>query len=545
MTRAGRRGRAAAPGVRAHRRGAAQGLPRGDRAVPRPRRRRGLSGDALLERVRGDRAAAGRRGRCVVLLSGGRDSVCLLDVAVRSPGATRSARCTSTTGCAARRPAATRRTAAALCARPRRRRCVVERAGAAPAHGQPAGLGARRALRGAAPGSRRARRAGRRRAHAPPTRPRRSSTGSRVAGAARAARAWRRATGRLVRPLLGVTREETAAWCRGARAGLARGRHQRRSDVYARGRVRDGAGPGAARRSHPAAEATSLRTAELLRDEAEVLDERRRRRRSPGATAIALEQLRRAAAGARAARRAAAGRGRRRARLCPRAAGAPGRRPGAAATGRAGRRRRRPRGRRVGVRRPRASSARRRRAALTVDSPADARPRRSARSSSSPTSCSSASASSGAQITERLRRARPAARRRAQGRGVLPLGPDARRSTSRARSTSWPSPPTARRPTPAASCGSSRTSTPPIEGRDVLIVEDIVDSGLTLQYLLRNLGAREPGLARGLRAARPSPSAARSSSPIATSASRSPTGSRSGTGSTTPSATATCRTWRR
>ena len=32
----------------------------------------------------------------------------------------------------------------------------------------------------------------------------------------------------------------------------------------------------------------------------------------------------------------------------------------------------------------------------------------------------------------------------------------------------------------------------PLEGRDVLIVEDIVDSGLTLQYLLRNLGARNP-----------------------------------------------------
>lgn len=32
----------------------------------------------------------------------------------------------------------------------------------------------------------------------------------------------------------------------------------------------------------------------------------------------------------------------------------------------------------------------------------------------------------------------------------------------------------------------------PIEGRDVLIVEDIVDSGLTLQYLLRNLRARGP-----------------------------------------------------
>src|SRR3954464_15668085 len=32
----------------------------------------------------------------------------------------------------------------------------------------------------------------------------------------------------------------------------------------------------------------------------------------------------------------------------------------------------------------------------------------------------------------------------------------------------------------------------PIAGRDVLIVEDIVDSGLTLQYLLRALRAREP-----------------------------------------------------
>ena len=31
-----------------------------------------------------------------------------------------------------------------------------------------------------------------------------------------------------------------------------------------------------------------------------------------------------------------------------------------------------------------------------------------------------------------------------------------------------------------------------VNGRDVLIVEDIVDSGLTLQYLLRNLKARDP-----------------------------------------------------
>jgi hypoxanthine phosphoribosyltransferase len=32
----------------------------------------------------------------------------------------------------------------------------------------------------------------------------------------------------------------------------------------------------------------------------------------------------------------------------------------------------------------------------------------------------------------------------------------------------------------------------PISDRHVLIVEDIVDSGLTLQYLMRNLGARRP-----------------------------------------------------
>ena len=37
-----------------------------------------------------------------------------------------------------------------------------------------------------------------------------------------------------------------------------------------------------------------------------------------------------------------------------------------------------------------------------------------------------------------------------------------------------------------------------IEGRDVLIVEDIVDSGLTLQYLLRNLAGQESALVGGL-----------------------------------------------
>jgi len=32
----------------------------------------------------------------------------------------------------------------------------------------------------------------------------------------------------------------------------------------------------------------------------------------------------------------------------------------------------------------------------------------------------------------------------------------------------------------------------PLQGRDVLVVEDIVDTGLTLHYILRSLGLREP-----------------------------------------------------
>jgi hypoxanthine phosphoribosyltransferase len=32
----------------------------------------------------------------------------------------------------------------------------------------------------------------------------------------------------------------------------------------------------------------------------------------------------------------------------------------------------------------------------------------------------------------------------------------------------------------------------PIDGRDVLVIEDIVDSGLTLSYLMKNLSARNP-----------------------------------------------------
>ncbi|BDG03661.1 hypoxanthine phosphoribosyltransferase [Anaeromyxobacter oryzae] len=38
--------------------------------------------------------------------------------------------------------------------------------------------------------------------------------------------------------------------------------------------------------------------------------------------------------------------------------------------------------------------------------------------------------------------------------------------------------------------------TRPIEGKDVLLVEDIVDTGLTMKYLLENLGTRRPASIR-------------------------------------------------
>ena len=63
----------------------------------------------------------------------------------------------------------------------------------------------------------------------------------------------------------------------------------------------------------------------------------------------------------------------------------------------------------------------------------------------------------------------------------------------------------------------------PIEGRHVLIVEDIVDSGLTLSYLFRMLRGRSPALARGLRAAHEARRGARWTCRSATWASRSRT----------------------
>jgi tRNA(Ile)-lysidine synthase len=77
--------------------------------------------------------------------------------------------------------------------------------------------------------------------------------------------------GRLVRPLLWLTRAQTASYCRAL--GLAwREDESNRDETFARVRVRHKLLP-ALRAVHPAAEASVLRTAELLRAESELLDD--------------------------------------------------------------------------------------------------------------------------------------------------------------------------------------------------------------------------------------------------------------------------------
>lgn len=78
-------------------------------------------------------------------------------------------------------------------------------------------------------------------------------------------------SGRLIRPLLGFTREQTSAYCEDR--GLAwREDESNASDAYARNRIRQGL-VRALESVHPAAQANVLAVAEILRDEARVLDQ--------------------------------------------------------------------------------------------------------------------------------------------------------------------------------------------------------------------------------------------------------------------------------
>ena len=76
----------------------------------------------------------------------------------------------------------------------------------------------------------------------------------------------------------------------------------------------------------------------------------------------------------------------------------------------------------------------------------------------------------------------------------------------------------------SASSGSSRTLDINIAGRDVLVVEDIIDSGLTLSYLMRSLRRASRRRSRSVPLLT-SPSAARSTFRSSSSASRSRTSS--------------------
>jgi len=95
--------------------------------------------------------------------------------------------------------------------------------------------------------------------------------------------------GLLVRPLLGVTREETAAHCTARRLPW-REDTSNEDPTFARARVRGRLLP-ALRAVHPAAEASVVRTAALLREEAEVLDRLVADALDPGGRSIARDRL--------------------------------------------------------------------------------------------------------------------------------------------------------------------------------------------------------------------------------------------------------------
>ena len=202
------------------------------------------------------------------MLSGGRDSVCMLDLAVRARGAEAVTALHVNYGLRDDSDADERH-CAELC-----ERLGVELAVERPR--RPEGPGnlqawARDSRYAAAAAARRCRARRRSSPATPPTtRSRRSSTGSpprraagRCWGCGRATAAW---PGRCS----ASTRAETTAYCE--ERGLAwRDDPTNAEPTYARNRIRHGLLPELAK-IHPAAAANVLRTAALLRDEAEVLD---------------------------------------------------------------------------------------------------------------------------------------------------------------------------------------------------------------------------------------------------------------------------------
>jgi len=224
----------------------------------------------LLERVRATGLLEAGGGPYVVLLSGGRDSTCLLDLAVALAGAPDVRALHVDYGLRGADSDGDREHCVALAAR-LGVGLEVRRAGPPAGNVQGWARGVRyaagaEAVAAAGPGARLV--AG----HTTTDQVETILYRLAVSPGRRALLGMEAETERLIRPLLAaeVTREETAAWC--AARGLAWREDASNVDrSYARARVREGLLP-ALRDLDPRAEVNVLRTARLLRDEAAVLD---------------------------------------------------------------------------------------------------------------------------------------------------------------------------------------------------------------------------------------------------------------------------------
>ncbi len=259
--------------------------------------REAVAGDGLFARDR----------PVVAMLSGGRDSTCLLDVAVALLGAAAVSALHVNYGLRAEADGDERH-CAALCEllgvelevvraeRPAGRRAVDPADAAQDAPGEPAGDGpgnlhawAREVRYEAAGRMARERDALIATGHTASDQVETILYRLAASPGRRALLGMVASEGRLIRPLLGVTREQTAAYCQ------ARGLQWREDDSndderYARARVRNGLVP-ALRAVHPAAEANVLRTASLLREETELLEDLVSEELA-GRSSIALARLR-------------------------------------------------------------------------------------------------------------------------------------------------------------------------------------------------------------------------------------------------------------
>jgi hypoxanthine phosphoribosyltransferase len=319
--------------------------------------------------------------------------------------------------------------------------------------------------------------------------------------------------GSLIRPLLGFTREQTARHC--AARGLG-WREDESNDgrAYARGRVRHGLVP-ALREVHPGAEANVLALAEVLRGEAEVLDElidrvlegastiglARLRSLHPALRRLLIQRLADEAAGGLAA--GVARRADEVAALPDHGTSALDLPSGVRAIAQAGvlRFERTPHAARAGPPGPKASTGGRSRPPGTTPEKQSGRSP-PIRSSDMDDDLIGEILVPADDLARRVRELAADISRDYAGRDLVLIGvlkgavfflSDLMRHLEVPCEVDFMA---------VASYGSATKSSgvvrilkdldAVIEGRDVLIVEDIVDSGLTLQYLLRNLGARNP-----------------------------------------------------